>query len=84
MPNCFQLLRNGNAVSLQQIDDEMRIAFNAPSSDSEWYLGWYDVIGLYLACGKDWDWIEQHLSDSRIPVAKWLRENFQVACWAER
>jgi hypothetical protein len=53
MPNCFQLCRDGQAVALQQIDEEMCNHFNAPCDPVRWFRGWYDFIGFDLATGRD-------------------------------
>lgn len=88
MPNCFSLTRKTEPekgpVNLQQIDDEMRVAFNQPPDAEHWYYCWYDCVGLPLACGKSFAWIkEQYDGDAEfLKVVQWLDDNFTVDAWA--
>ena len=51
MPRCFQLLRDGVAVALIDVDEEMCRHFGAECHESRWFAGWYDFIGFGLATG---------------------------------
>lgn len=54
MPNCFQLIRkaDGKPATFHEIDAEMCAFFGVPCDPVRWYLGWYDIVGLALACGR--------------------------------
>ena len=87
MPNCFTLTPKGETspAQFQEIDDKLRKAFNQPADPENWLWGWYDVIGLALACGKDWDWLRGKLDDENLKaVVNWLEGRYDVDCWCER
>lgn len=56
---------------LQQIDNEMREYFGQPPNDNEWLAGWYNSIGLRLACQKTFDEIIAGFDDD-------LKNGFQT------
>ena len=87
MPNCFTLTPKGEKTpaNFPEIDDKLREHFHQPPDDAHWLWGWYDVIGLALACGKDWDWIREKLDDENLKaVANWLEGRYDVDSWCER
>jgi len=87
MPNCFTLTKKGEdkPARFQVIDDEIREHFGEPP-DAEWWLwGWYDILGLALACGKTWNEIRTILEDaSKLhKVVDYLEERYVSDCWFE-
>lgn len=90
MPNCFQLTRDGQAVGLVQIDEEMCRHFGEPCHPERWFRAWYDCIGFDLAAGKSFAevraiyaapaWADSGL----LPVAEWLEAHFTPRSWYER
>jgi len=48
-----------------------------------WYKGWYDTIGLSLACGKDWRWCRDNF-ENMDDVIDYLETHFDVSSWAGR
>lgn len=87
MPVCFCLIPKGTSrvEKLPEVDDKMREAFHAPTDDTDWYLDWYDTIGLMLALGKNWEQIRKVLegSEELIAIANWLEGRYEVDCWRE-
>lgn len=84
MPNCFQLIQDGEAVRLQEVDDKMREHFGAPPDAERWYEQWYDTVGFALALGKDWTEIRAMFADCELdPVIDWLETNYTVDAWVE-
>lgn len=89
MPNCFQLLRNGEAVALTEIDDELRLHFGEPADPDQYFREWYSCIGRDLAMGRTFaeirtiyagaEWTDSGLR----PVAEWLAANFTARSWYE-
>ena len=87
MPNCFQLLRDGEAVSLNQVDEEMCRHFGEPVHPTSYFRAWYDCIGSDLAAGRSFaevkvtyaapEWADSGL----LPVAEWLEANFTPRSW---
>jgi hypothetical protein len=100
MPNCFSLTRKSDKdagpVSLQQIDNEMRIHFKEPPDPAHWLWSWYDTLGLALSLGLSFDHIIQdcHANLAEYPgdigyykrklsIAEYLNEHFVSDAWAE-
>jgi hypothetical protein len=90
MPQCFQLLRDGKAVPLSSIDEEMCRHFDVPLDPVRYFSMWYDVIGYQLAMGNSWDavrtFIDNSYSDLPIlmQISDWLQANFEVRHWYEQ
>ena len=87
MSNCFTLIPKGTSTPAKfaEIDDKLRKAFNQPEDAERYLWGWYDTIGLALACGKDWDWIRANCgSEDLRAVATWLEGRYEVDSWCER
>ena len=90
MANYFQLFERDSEhpASFQDIDDKMRLFFNQPASATEWLWGWYDIIGLRLACGQSFDQIKEECErlhmDELVKAATWLDYNYRSECWARR
>lgn len=86
MPNCFQLLRDGVAVTLATIDEEMCRHFGAQCDPVRYYEAWYDAIGWELAMGRSFDQIRVTLAEypQLVEIATWLEQNFTSNAWHER
>ena len=87
MPNCFTLTKKGEdkPARFQVIDDEMREHFGEPPNANKWLLGWYDCVGLALACGRTWDEIREVFGDSHeyLKIIDYLEERYVSDCWFE-
>ena len=61
MPACFQLIPKGTSepAILQRIDDAMREHFGVAPDSTNWLSGWYESIGLRMACGKSYGQIRE-------------------------
>ena len=61
MPACFQLIdkETKSPTVLQKIDDEMREHFGVAPDPTNWLSGWYDSIGLRMACGKSYGQVRE-------------------------
>lgn len=89
MPNCFQLVRDGSAVPLVQVDEEMCRHFGEPCDSDRYFRAWYATIGYDLAMGRTFEeiraiysapeWTEAELG----PVVDWLAANFSPRSWYE-
>ena len=87
MPNCFTLIPKGTntPAKFAEIDDKLRKAFNQPEDAEKFLWGWYDTIGLALACGKDWDWVRENCgSEDLRAVVNWLEGRYDTDSWFER
>jgi len=89
MPNCFRLIRAGEAVLLQQVDEEMCRHFGEPCHPKLWFRSWYDCIGFDLAMGRSFAEVKEiyagpaWVDSGLLPVAEWLEANFTVEAWYE-
>ena len=87
MSRCFALTKKGEnkPTKLQAIDDEMRVAFGAPPDSSQWFRGWYNIIGLGLAVGKTFEQLTELFNDDAelVAVIDYLAERYMSDCWRE-
>ena len=87
MPNCFSLTRKAASeagfVRFDIIDNELCAALGVVSDEVQYYLGWYDSIGLMLAIGKSFaDMRVIWAGDTEIlKVVDWLDEHFTSDAW---
>jgi hypothetical protein len=96
MPNCFTLTRKGENVptAFVAIDAELCQHFKVPVHETQWYNGWYDYIGLGLACGKPLAELalkcEKHVEEGgehkdfwqrMLQIARWLDDNYTSDSW---
>jgi hypothetical protein len=83
VPNCFQLLRNGEAVSLNVVDEEMCRYFEAPCDPERYYAEWYLNVGWDLAMGESFVEIRAKYEDGTdlARVVDWLAANFTARSW---
>ena len=99
MPNCFTLTLRGASTPrrLQEVDDHLREILNQPSDPENWLFGWYNIVGLSLACGQTFDQIvdtleqqKEHALDNErqhytelIAVTRVLDEHYVANSWYE-
>jgi hypothetical protein len=85
MPSCFQLIRDGDAVPLSQVDEEMCRHFDAECHPTCYFEGWHDAIGFFLATGRTFDQIRVIYADdpTLVRIADWLESNFTSRHWYE-
>lgn len=65
MPTCFDVTRNGETspTSLNKIDEELCSILGVPVDPVRYVGGWFDYIGLRLACGSSFADIHSELCD---------------------
>lgn len=99
MPVCFQLRPKGSTTpqSFIEIDEAMCLALGQPVDAEKYLWGWYDSIGLRLACGQSFQtmidrWEQDKegadeafraFADRQISMAKWLDANYSSDSWRE-
>lgn len=84
MPNCFQLCRDGAAVPLLDIDEEMCRYFGVACDPKAWHHAWYDIVGYALAMGRTFDEIRARYEDPHLrEIVDWLANNFTPRAWYE-
>jgi len=88
MPNCFKLInrQTGDPEKLIDIDDQIRDFVGAEHDETNFYLGWYDIVGLELALGHDWKQImEKHQDDDEMmDVINWMATRYDPVAWVQR
>jgi hypothetical protein len=96
MPNCFTLTRRGadEPESLSTIDEKLCQVLGVPVHPTKYVVDWCSTIGFSLACGKDWDYIENTLrryadegdkeDQQALRCCQYLREHYVVNVWCER
>jgi hypothetical protein len=91
MPNCFSLQRKSAPdinVPFNQIDDEICAHMGITPDPDKYYLGWYNIIGLALACGQSFPQIINSLREYDdkllLDVAEYLNDHFTSNAWVER
>jgi hypothetical protein len=87
MPNCFQLIRNGDKEprKLQEIDDDFWFLFEGKiEQNDKWYCNWYNVLGLIYACGKSTEEAISFVKETNLEkVAEFIDANYTVSSWYE-
>lgn len=85
--HCFQLIEkeSGEAIPLATIDDRMRVFFGMPEDAESYLWGWKNIIGLAIACGKNWEEMKDIFSDSEkaLKIISYLSERYDAEAWAE-
>ena len=83
--NCFKLYdrSTGSVLNLKKVDEELCIHFGRTPDTDFWYRAWYDVIGLGLSLGHDWDALWERLPEYR-DVIEFMRERYDFSAWAGR
>jgi hypothetical protein len=78
MSNRFQLIRRkdmkAGPTSLNQVDREICNYLGVEYHPTRYAFGWFEAIGLQLACGKTFDEIDRILCDSGSEISEELRE----------
>ena len=87
MANYFTLTKKGadKPSAFCDIDDEIcKELFNVEPDKHEYIYHWYDIIGLKLACGKEWDLIEQDLESEQLKkITRYLRDHYISDAWSQ-
>ena len=87
MPRCFQLFKKGSQEpsKFEDVDDAICEHFGVTPDPDTYYQDWYDVIGLALAMGYDWDGIRRVLKSSTeiLKIVDFLEEHYSPTAWWE-
>ena len=99
MPNCFQLTLIGETEpsTLQSVDNRLwQLLGNVDPDPKRWYKNWYNIIGLALACGKNFKEIQGILEEQLnyastedevdhyqdlINITWFLQDNYTTRAW---
>lgn len=86
MPNCFQLIKNGEAVDLNAVDEELCQHFGEEVHPVRYFEAWFDCVGSLLAAGRSFDEVRSAYKDvpRLVGVVDYLEKNFTVRSWYER
>ncbi len=87
----FSLTRKGETVpcKLQDADADFCAILGVPVHDTDWVAGWYDVIGLMIACGRDLTYIREavkgyYYETSLLKICDYLEQAYETDCWGSR
>ena len=85
MPAYFTLTKKGETEPSRfiDIDDAMCAHFGVTPHETDYYRAWYDVEGLGLAMGYDWDKLRE-INPNRKPIIDWLEDNYLPNAWYSR
>lgn len=89
MPNCFTLTQKGqeHPDKLQDIDEAICRHLGIPIHDKYWAVGWYNYVGLMLACGRSFDGIREAAikdgNNDMVKVVDFLSANYTPNAWYE-
>lgn len=86
MPNCFQLTKKGypSPAILKVVDAELCQNLDLPFLGHRWTCGWYNDLGLALACGKT---LPEMIDIYQVKVVKRVRSSehdvamYRIACY---
>ena len=81
----FQLIdkATGEPAKFNEIDEKICAAFHQPVDEDEYYLGWYDLVGLAFCLGKTWANIRRVCAgdEKMIAVINWLEGRYDGEAW---
>ena len=88
MANYFTLTKIGQETPSRfaDIDNDICKEVGITPDDNKYYLSWYDIIGLALAIGKDWEWCKNEFKNwpEMLTVINFLEKNYISNAWASR
>ena len=81
---CVQFYKKGSnePEKLSAVDNAICAHFGVEPDPKLWYQYWFDTVGFFLACGKDYDWIVREYPE-RQALCKFLAENYEISNWRE-
>jgi hypothetical protein len=85
----FSLSRGGKLVKLVDVDIELCDYLGKPCDSVNWVCGWYDTIGLLMACGRNMAYIRNavigyYYEIDLLKICDYLEANFETDCWESR
>lgn len=87
----FSMTRNGETQPTKLVDVDVAICemLGQTVDPVNWIRGWYDSIGLMLACGRDWPYIREavkgyYFEDDLLLICDFLAANYSSDCWGSR
>lgn len=88
MPNYFTLTLKGQTTPspMTYVDEALCKHLGVEVHPVRYVEGWFNTIGLSLACGKDWDWLRNQYKDypKDLDIIDYLEANYTLDAWAGR
>ena len=86
MPNCYQYLKNGEAVPLAALDDAVRRLLGAPPDPKRFHPDFEYGVSLRVACGQTLEQVAN--DDDAAPeaqrIARYLLDSgYQTTAWVQ-
>lgn len=82
MPICFELHKNGEAVTLVRVDEEICRHFGEEPHPTMYYRGWFDSIGFALASGKSFEEIRL-MFPTMVDITNFIEKTYEPKSWWE-
>ena len=80
MANYFTLTKKDETEpsKFNKIDDEMCLFLGKQPNPEKYYLSWYNILGLAIATGKNWEWCKNEFKDwpEMLEVINYLETNY--------
>ena len=85
MPAYFTLTKKGETKpsTFVAIDEALCAHFGVTPDPNLYYRSWYDIEGLGLAMGYDWNKLRE-INPTRKDLIDWLEENYLPDAWHAR
>ena len=85
MPAYFTLTKKGETKpsTFVAIDEALCAHFGVTPDPNLYYRSWYDIEGLGLAMGYDWNKLRE-INPNRKDIINWLEENYISDAWYSR
>ena len=85
MPAYFTLTKKGETEpsAFIAIDEAMCAHFEVTPDPVKYYRAWYDIEGLGLAMGHDWNKLRE-INPNRADIIDWLEDNYTPDAWYSR
>ena len=82
MPAYFTLTKKGETKpsTFVAIDEALCAHFGVTPDPDLYYRSWYDIEGLGLAMGYDWNKLRE-INPNRAAIIDWLEDNYTPDAW---
>lgn len=87
MPVCFRLYapNSSEPANLAEVDNKICELFNETPHETNWFRGWFNVIGFRLALGDRKEELMEDFKEHEFygKIVEWIFDNFRVESFRE-